>query len=99
LSRDATPASRFAAMHSLPEGEPRRGPTLINRAIGHPIDDFCQIGILFGIFVAEQHQIVQGIAPQDIAKPIGSRKRCDPGERIGTAVQFVDFAGIRFRMA
>jgi hypothetical protein len=62
---------------------------LINRAIGHPIDGFCQIGILVGVFVAEQHQIVQGIAPQDIAEVIGGRKLGYPGERIGTAVQFV----------
>jgi hypothetical protein len=78
---------------SLGEGGLPR--TLINRAIGHPIDGFCQIGILFGVFVAEQHQIVEGIVPQDIAKAIGGRKLCDPGERSGTAVQFVGSAGIK----
>ena len=32
--------------------------------------------------------------PTAIAKPIGGRKLCDLGERTGTAVQFVGFAGI-----
>src|SRR5438477_10204692 len=41
---------------------------LINRAIRHSIDGFYKIGILVGVFVAEQQQIVQGIAPQDIAE-------------------------------
>jgi hypothetical protein len=59
-----------------------------------PIDRLCQIGILVSVFVAEQHQIVQGIAPQDIAETIAGRKLGYPGERVGTTVQFVGFAGM-----